>query len=140
MEEEAVAEDQDREGMVADTELQPATQEPPDEEKETILELYPVDDYMDATSLGLGEPALVEKPEEMEEIKPGENECSEVPEASIAAETLVDMEREQEEKLVPSPICVPGMAFHGAFLSPLNPRSVFAHCPVRELSCEGLTF
>lgn len=68
---------------------------------------------MDATGLGLTEPALVEKDEGMEEIKAGEGECGEVPEASIAAETLkhLVMERDQETKLALSPICGPGMVF-----------------------------
>uniref|UniRef100_A0A8C2UGP3 SET domain containing 1B, histone lysine methyltransferase n=1 Tax=Coturnix japonica TaxID=93934 RepID=A0A8C2UGP3_COTJA len=67
-EEEEVAEDQDREAMVAETEPEPASHELPDDKRETILELYPVD-YMDATGLGLSEPALVEKDEGMEEVK-----------------------------------------------------------------------
>uniref|UniRef100_A0A8C8AC02 SET domain containing 1B, histone lysine methyltransferase n=1 Tax=Otus sunia TaxID=257818 RepID=A0A8C8AC02_9STRI len=79
-EEEEVAEDQDREAMVAETEHEPAGHELPDDERETILELYPVDDYMDATGLGLAEPALAVKDEGMEEIKAGEDECGEVPE------------------------------------------------------------
>uniref|UniRef100_A0A8C0EHJ3 SET domain containing 1B, histone lysine methyltransferase n=1 Tax=Bubo bubo TaxID=30461 RepID=A0A8C0EHJ3_BUBBB len=79
-EEEEVAEDQDREAMVAETEHEPAGHELPDDERETILELYPVDDYMDATGLGLAEPALAVKDEGMEEIKAGEGECGEVPE------------------------------------------------------------
>ncbi|KAK2522804.1 Setd1b [Columba guinea] len=71
--------------------------------------LYPVDDYMDATGLGLVEPALAVRDEGMEEIKAGEGECGEVPEASIAAETLKQlvMERDQETKLALSPICRP---------------------------------
>ncbi|KAM6247018.1 histone-lysine N-methyltransferase SETD1B isoform 2-T2 [Porphyrio hochstetteri] len=108
-EEEEVAEDQDREPMVAETEHESAGHELPDDERETILELYPVDDYMDATGLGLAEPALAVKDEGMEEIRVGEGECGEVPEASIAAETLkhLVMERDQETKLVLSPICRP---------------------------------
>lgn len=109
-----MAEDQDREAMVAETEHEPAGHEIPDDERETILELYPVDDYMDATGLGLVEPALAVRDEGMEEIKAGEGECGEVPEASIAAETLKQlvMERDQETKLALSPICRPGMPFH----------------------------
>lgn len=109
-----MAEDQDREAMVAETEHETADHELPDDERETILELYPVDDYMDATGLGLAEPALAVKDEGMEEIKAGESECGEVPEASIAAETLkhLVMERDQETKLALSPICRPGMPFH----------------------------
>ena len=109
-----MAEDQDREAMVAETEHEPAGHELPDDERETILELYPVDDYMDATGLGLTEPALAVKDEGMEEIKAGESECGEVPEASIAAETLkhLVMERDQETKLALSPVCRPGMPFH----------------------------
>lgn len=100
--------------MVAETEHEPASHELPDDERETILELYPVDDYMDATGLGLTEPALAVKDEGMEEIKAVEGECGEVPEASIAAETLkhLVMERDQETKLALSPICRPGMSFH----------------------------
>jgi len=106
-----VAENQDREAMVAETEHEPAGHELPDDERETILELYPVDDYMDTMGLGLTEPALAVKDEGMEEIKAGEGECGEVPEASIAAETLkhLVMERDQETKHVLSPICRPGM-------------------------------
>uniref|UniRef100_A0A8C4U338 SET domain containing 1B, histone lysine methyltransferase n=1 Tax=Falco tinnunculus TaxID=100819 RepID=A0A8C4U338_FALTI len=105
-EDEEVAEDQDREAMIAETEHEPAGHELPDDERETILELYPVDDYMDAAGLGLTEPALAVKDEGMEEIKAGESECGEVPEASIAAETLkhLVMERDQETKLALSPI------------------------------------
>lgn len=111
--EEEVAENQDRETMVAETEHEPVAQELPDDERETILELYPVDDYMDAAGLGLADPALAVKDEGMEEIKSGETECGEVPEASIAAETLkhLVMERDQETKLALSPICRPGMPF-----------------------------
>lgn len=107
-----MAEDQDREAMVAETEHEPASHELPDDKRETILELYPVD-YMDATGLGLSEPALVEKDEGMEEVKAEESECDQVPEESIAAETLKQlvMERDQETKLALSPICRPGIAF-----------------------------
>lgn len=100
--------------MVAETAHEPAGHELPDDERETILELYPVDDYMDATGLGLAEPALAVRDEGMEEIKAGEGECGEVPETSIAAETLkhLVMDRDQETKLALSPICRPGMLLH----------------------------
>lgn len=109
-----MAEDQGREAMVAEPEHEPAPLELPDDERETILDLYPVDDYMDATGLGLAEPALVVKDEGSEEIKAGESESGQVLGASIAAETLqhLVMERDQETKLALSPICRPGMPFY----------------------------
>lgn len=105
-----MAEDQGREAMVAEPEHEPASHELPDDERETILDLYPVDDYMDATGLGLAEPALAVKDEGNEEIKAGENECGQVLGASVAAETLkhLVMERDHETKLALSPICRPG--------------------------------
>ncbi|XP_066418180.1 histone-lysine N-methyltransferase SETD1B [Molothrus aeneus] len=108
-EEEEVAEDQGREAMVAEPEQEPAGHELPDDERETILDLYPVDDYMDATGLGLAEPALAVKDEGSEEIKAGDSECGQVLGASVAAETLkhLVMERDQETKLALSPICRP---------------------------------
>ncbi|XP_030438434.1 histone-lysine N-methyltransferase SETD1B [Gopherus evgoodei] len=105
-EEEVTAEDQDREAMAAEIELESASHELADEEKETILELFPVDDYMEATSLALEAPTMTVKEEEMEETKQREDESGEVPEESTAAEGLVVTERDQEVNLVPSPICV----------------------------------
>lgn len=128
-----MAEDQDREAMVAETEHEPAGHELPDDEKETILELYPVDDYTDPTDLRLTEPALAVKDEGMEEIKAGESECGEVPEASIAAETLkhLVMQRDQETKLALSPICGPGMPFHVVWnFFTTFPSTVFSHHPI----------
>lgn len=109
-----MAEDQGREAMVAEPEQEPAGHEIPDDERETILDLYPVDDYMDATGMGLAEPALAVKDEGSEEIKAGDSECGQVLGASVAAETLkhLVMERDQETKLALSPICRPGMPFH----------------------------
>lgn len=132
-----MAEDQDREAMVAETEQEPAGHELPDDERETILELYPVEDYMDTTGLGVADPALAVKDEGMEEIKAGESECGEVPEASIAAETLkhLVMERDQETKLALSPICRPGMPFHVAVFTTF-PSTVFSQHPI----CMGLYF
>ncbi|XP_075753961.1 histone-lysine N-methyltransferase SETD1B-like isoform X2 [Pelodiscus sinensis] len=103
-EEEVVADNQNTEAMTA--EIESASHELTDEEKETILELFPVEDYMEATGLVLEAPAMVVKEEEMKETKQREDESCAVPKESTAAERLVVTERQQEVKLVPSPICV----------------------------------
>ncbi|KAH0625604.1 hypothetical protein JD844_015189, partial [Phrynosoma platyrhinos] len=83
-------------------------QEPENEdEKETILELFPVDDYMEGTPLVLGAAPVPEREEQKEDIKQPEEETREVPEESLAAEVLVVIERAQEEKLQLSPVCAP---------------------------------
>ncbi|XP_075754745.1 histone-lysine N-methyltransferase SETD1B isoform X2 [Pelodiscus sinensis] len=105
-EEELVANVQDGEAMAAEIELESASHDLADEEKETILELFPVEDYMEATSLGIETPGMAVREEEMEETKQQEGDSCAVPEESIAAEGLVAMERLQEVKLMPSPIYV----------------------------------
>uniref|UniRef100_K7GCM0 Uncharacterized protein n=1 Tax=Pelodiscus sinensis TaxID=13735 RepID=K7GCM0_PELSI len=108
-EEELVANVQDGEAMAAEIELESASHDLADEEKETILELFPVEDYMEATSLGIETPGMAVREEEMEETKQQEGDSCAVPEESIAAEGLVAMERLQEVKLMPSPIYVAGV-------------------------------
>nr|XP_060641947.1 histone-lysine N-methyltransferase SETD1B isoform X2 [Anolis sagrei ordinatus] len=78
-----------------------------DDEKETILELFAVDDYMGETPLVLGQVPIPEGEERKEDVRQPEEESGEVPEESLAAEVLIVIERAQEEKLQLSPVCTP---------------------------------
>uniref|UniRef100_A0A8D0H1M8 SET domain containing 1B, histone lysine methyltransferase n=1 Tax=Sphenodon punctatus TaxID=8508 RepID=A0A8D0H1M8_SPHPU len=98
-------ENQEREAIPIELELEPVSQEPGDDERETILDLYPVEDYLVGPALGLEEPSVLEKEEEKEETKQGGDEGGEVLEESITTDVLGVMERAQE--LAPSAACAP---------------------------------
>uniref|UniRef100_A0A670JWG0 SET domain containing 1B, histone lysine methyltransferase n=1 Tax=Podarcis muralis TaxID=64176 RepID=A0A670JWG0_PODMU len=107
-------EDEERVSLQQETEALPTqlapeslTQEAEDDDqKETILELFPVDDYIEGTPLVLPEPLMPEGEEQKEEVKHAEEESGELLPQSVA-EVLVVIERAQEEKLQLSPVGVP---------------------------------
>nr|XP_056715433.1 histone-lysine N-methyltransferase SETD1B [Euleptes europaea] len=107
---EGVSMEQEREAVPVEITVESITQEPEDDdEKETILELFPVEDdvYLQGVPLAQVEPSMPEREEFKEEARQAEEESGEVPEESLAAEVLMVMEQTEEEKLQQSPACLP---------------------------------